>query len=131
VPSETSAVSGLVIPPFMVYARKWPVPKKLREGAVFHVSDNGWMTKDLFSEWLLKMIPPPSSGPVLLVLDGHGSHITIDVIEHARANQIHMLCLPSHTSIFCSLWMWVSLSLLRLFSPRFAVSTWLRTQGAV
>ena len=42
------------------------------------------------------MIPP--SRPVLLVLDGHGSHITIDVIEHARANEIHMLCLPSHTS---------------------------------
>ena len=35
------------------------------------------------------MIPP--SRPVFLVLDGHGSHITIDVIEYARANEIHML----------------------------------------
>ena len=35
---------------------------------------------------------------MLLVLDGHGSHITIDVIEYARLNGIHLLCLPSHTS---------------------------------
>ena len=97
------SASGLVIAPFMVYPRKQPVPKKLREGAypntVFHVSDNGWITKYLFFEWFkmfAQMIPP--SRPVLLVLDGHGSHITIDVIEYARANKIHMLCLPSHTS---------------------------------
>ena len=32
------------------------------------------------------------------MLDGHGSHITIDVIEHGQANEIHMLCLPSHMS---------------------------------
>ena len=43
-----------------------------------------------------QMIPP--SRPVLLVLDGHGSHFTIDVIEYARANEIHMPCLPSHMS---------------------------------
>jgi hypothetical protein len=35
---------------------------------------------------------------VLLTLDGHTSHITINVIEYARANEIHLLCLPSHTS---------------------------------
>ena len=36
--------------------------------------------------------------PVLLVLDRHDSHITIDVIEYARSNDIHLLCPPSHTS---------------------------------
>lgn len=35
---------------------------------------------------------------MLLVLDGHGSHITINVIEFAKSNGIHLLCLPSHTS---------------------------------
>ena len=115
------SASGLVIPPFMVYLRKWPVPEKLREGVypktVFHVSDNGWMTKDMFIEWFkmfAQMIPP--SRPVLLVLDGHESHITIDVIEHARANEIHMLCLPSHTSHILQPLDVGSLSPLRLFS---------------
>ena len=40
----------------------------------------------------------PPAQPVLLVLDVHGSHITIGVIEYACSNNIHMLCLPSHTS---------------------------------
>ena len=31
-------------------------------------------------------------------MDGHGSHVSIDVIELARANDIHLLCLPSHTT---------------------------------
>ena len=97
------SASGQVIPPFMVYPRKRPVPEKLREGAypniVFHVSDNGWMRKELFFEWFklfVQMIPPLR--PVLLVLDGHGSHITIEVIEYAQSNEIHLLCLPSYTS---------------------------------
>lgn len=41
-----------VIPPFMIYPRKRPVPEKLKEGTyantVFHVSDNGWINKKLF-----------------------------------------------------------------------------------
>ena len=36
---------------------------------------------------------------MLLIEDGHGSHITLDVIELARANNIHLLCLPAHTSL--------------------------------
>ena len=76
------SASGQVFPPFMIYPRKRPVSEKLREGAypntVFHVSDNGWITKELFYEWFkmfAEMIPPLRS--VLLVLDGHGSHITL------------------------------------------------------
>lgn len=97
------SASGQVIPSLMVYSRKRPVPDKLREGAhpntVLHVSDNGWITKELFFEWfkMFTQVNPPAR-PVLLVLDGHGSHITIDVIEYARSNEIHLLCLPSHTS---------------------------------
>ena len=48
------SASGQVIPPFIVIPRKQPVPKNLRVGAypntVFNVSDNGWITKELFFE---------------------------------------------------------------------------------
>ena len=54
---------------------------------------------------------------LLLVLDGHGSHITIDVIEFARSNNVHLLCLPSHTShILQPLDIGVFKSLKRFFS---------------
>ena len=97
------SASGQVIPPFMVHPRKQPVPKNLRVGAypntVFNLSENGRITKELFFEWFKMftvMIPP--SRPEVLVLDGHGSHITINIIEFAKSNGIHLLCLPSHTS---------------------------------
>lgn len=40
----------------------------------------------------------PPTRPVLLIQDGHVSHVSIEAIEFARANDIHLLCLPSHTT---------------------------------
>ena len=40
----------------------------------------------------------PSARPVLLVQDGHGSHVSIEIIEMARVNDVTLLCLPAHTS---------------------------------
>ena len=96
------SASGQVIPPFMAY-RKRPVPPKSDkvpiQNTFFQVSDNGWITKELFFEWFKLFVQTISPiRPVLLILDGHTSHITINVIEFARANEIHLLCLPSHTS---------------------------------
>ena len=39
----------------------------------------------------------PSARPVL-IYDGHASYISMEVIEKARKNDIHLLCLPSHCS---------------------------------
>ena len=39
-----------------------------------------------------------SQRPVLLFVDGHASHITIDVIDLARENNITLFCLPPHTT---------------------------------
>ena len=36
--------------------------------------------------------------PVLLIQDGHASHMSIGLIELARANDVHLLCLPAHTT---------------------------------
>ena len=34
----------------------------------------------------------------MLILDGHLSHISLEVISQARANDIHILCLPPHAT---------------------------------
>ena len=97
------SASGSTLPPLMIYPRKRSVPDKMRAGAVggtlFEVSDNGWINKEIFLVWLqhfVDSIPPVQ--PVLLILDGHSSHVTIEAIELARSNDVHMLCLPSHTT---------------------------------
>ena len=58
------------------------------------------MTKEIYLDWFkqfIKWIAP--ARPVLLIQDGHASHVSIDLIELARANcnDIHLLCLsPQH-----------------------------------
>ena len=36
--------------------------------------------------------------PRLLIVDGHSSHFTRGFLEYARDHDIHVLCLPPHTT---------------------------------
>ena len=87
----------------IVYPRKKSVPEKCKEEAMpntlFAKSDNGWINGDILMLWFkffLRNIPP--ARPVLLIMHGHGSHVSIDLIELARSNGVDLLCLPSHTT---------------------------------
>lgn len=97
------SASGHVLPPLMVYPRKRSVPEDLKVGAVpntlFRNSENGWINSEIYLQWLkffAENIPP--TRPIVLIQDGHASHISIEVIEFARANGIYILCLPAHTT---------------------------------
>ena len=97
------SASGFVLPPLMVYPRKKSVPDHLRLGAIpntlFSNSQSGWITKEIYLEWFkwfVQSIPP--ARPMLLIQDGHASHISIELIELARDNGVHLLCLPAHTT---------------------------------
>ena len=88
--------------PFLIYPRQ-RITENLKEGAiagtVFHCSDSGWVNACLFLVWLQFFAQSiPLSRPVLLILDGHSSHVSIEAIEFARSNDIHMLCIPAHTT---------------------------------
>ena len=97
------SASGYSLSPMIVYPRKKCVPENCKEGAIpntfFANSANGWINTELYLQWFdffLRSIPP--TRPVLLIQDGHVSHMSVKLIELARANNIHLLCLPSHTS---------------------------------
>ena len=95
-----ASASGHAIPPLMIFPRV-RLPSSLKEGAppgtMFATSKKGWINQDIFLSWLdffIKCVP--SERPMLLVYDGHASHLSIEVIEKARANDISFFCLPSH-----------------------------------
>lgn len=97
------SATGFALPPMMIYPRKRPVPAKLKEGAaantLFANSENGWINATLYLEWFkffINNIPPLR--PVLLIQDGHSSHMSIELIEIARDSQVYVLCLPAHTT---------------------------------
>ena len=94
------SASGQALPPMLIYPRKKCVPEHFKKGAVpntlFSNSGNGWINTDLYLEWFKFFVA--NIRPVLLIQDGHGSHVSIELIELARAHNIHLLCLPAHTT---------------------------------
>jgi len=71
------------------------------EGCKYNVSESGWMETPHFKEWFMTVFIENTKqidGPKLLILDGHKSHINIDVLNEAKNNNIHIICLPPHTS---------------------------------
>lgn len=64
-------------------------------------SDSGYITTDLFLEWLVHFqaqVKSTESDPVLLILDNHTSHTSLQAILFAREHYIHMISLPPHSS---------------------------------
>lgn len=65
---------------------------------------NGWTDDNICVKWLeLSFIPAAKahadlSNPILLIYDGHGSHVTLEMIDKARENNIILYCLPPHTT---------------------------------
>jgi hypothetical protein len=67
------------------------------------VSQNGWTTDEIGLRWLQKVfIPATTSRTVgryrLLILDGHGSHLTPGFDKACRDNDIIAICMPAHSS---------------------------------
>lgn len=59
------------------------------------------MDAPCFTEWFVQVFLKKANeiqGPKLLIYDGHSSHISLDVIEAAILNNIHIIVLPAHTT---------------------------------
>ena len=97
------SAAGGIIPPMHVFPGERFSYNPLEggvEGSYFGKSTNGWMTQELFFGWITRhyAIHLPPGRPVCLLVDGHSSHIDLDVSNSCQANQILLYCLPPHTS---------------------------------
>jgi len=65
--------------------------------AYFGRSPNGWISTELFYGWLANHFAKKVTvRPVVLLVDGHRSHIDLQVSKFCRENQILLFCLPPH-----------------------------------
>jgi hypothetical protein len=67
------------------------------------VSENGWTTDELTLEWLQEVFEPQTRSRTvgryrLLILDGHGSHVTPEFDKFCEENSILTECMPAHSS---------------------------------
>jgi hypothetical protein len=75
------------------------LPKTWRIG----VSDNGWTTDELTFAWLREVFEPQTRNRTvgryrLLILDGHGSHLTPEFDKFCTEHRILTECMPPHSS---------------------------------
>lgn len=72
-------------------------------GTRYSMSNSGWMEEANFAEWFRKLFLPAVAdmkltGPVILFVDGHQSHCTLQVVEEARDHGICLYTFPPHTT---------------------------------
>ena len=77
--------------------------KDCEAGATMTYQENGYMTTEIFLEWLhhfKSKVPGGMSkeNQHLLILDGHSSHVTNEAIKFGIQNGLNILTLPSHCS---------------------------------
>lgn len=103
---ETINASGWVLPPVIIFKGKvlikgWfdDLPYDWR----FETSPNGWTTDEIGLRWLQKHFIPATTSRThgkyrLLILDGHGSHLTPKFDQVCKENNIIPICMPAHSS---------------------------------
>ena len=98
----TASAAGFPLPPMIIYPKVYPGGAYTFAGpddAVYGKSESGYVDSELFIKWMekifLKFAVPER--PIILFIDGHKSHVTLDVVDMARNNDVILFCLPPHT----------------------------------
>ena len=103
---ECISAGGTVIPPLLIYKAKhtntaW-IPSQTPLDWRFSTSNSGWTSDSHAFEWVSTVFEPSTRPPApqrrLLIMDGHGSHITANFITFCMEKAIDILILPPHCS---------------------------------
>lgn len=96
--------AGNTVPPAYIFPRKRNLDV-LGHGAPSNSlilgSATGWMTADSFLvvfKHFVKNVRCTKDTPVVLFLDNHESHVTLEVIEEGRKSGVHLITYPPHCS---------------------------------
>jgi hypothetical protein len=102
---------GSTLPPTLIYQAKngairdtWVESITSGEHAVHVVSSpSGWTNNDIGLSWIQQVFDRYTKEKCrrsyrLLILDGHGSHVTMDFIEYCHQNRILLAIFPPHST---------------------------------
>ncbi|XP_043230068.1 MFS-type transporter clz9-like [Amphibalanus amphitrite] len=100
------ANDGNTIPPVLLFPRlRVPVDRLGRgapPGTLTLNSATGWMTAEIFATDVLPHVvrhtKARQDNPILLLLDNHASHVSLEAVRFCQANGIHLLTFPPHCS---------------------------------
>jgi hypothetical protein len=100
------SADGVRLPPYIIYKgvnlyARWTEGGPA--GARYGMSKSGWMEGDNILDWFGSAFVPAvvhllTSGPVVLFVDGHHSHLSLSLVKMAYGKGVHIFCLPPHTT---------------------------------
>lgn len=103
--SMLASGSGEKGPPLIIFKGanvwdQWQAPDDIFPGLSYAASKKGWMDAEIFFNYFKNTVIPAlgEQRPVLIIYDGHSTHVTTRVIELARQENITILKLPPHTT---------------------------------
>ena len=101
----SGSASRTCIPPYFVFKGKRWISELLNEGTPGvsgTVSETGWSNSVIFRDYLqnhfIKYAPAHDVNPILLLMDGHITYISVGLLEWAKSMNIVIFILPAHTS---------------------------------
>ena len=97
------SAAGNFVPPMHIFAGKRFKVDPMEgcvSNAYFGKSQRGWIITELFYRWLVEHFVKYSAAvrPLILLVDGHSSHIDINTSKFCKENGILLYCLPPHSS---------------------------------
>jgi hypothetical protein len=103
---ECIGALGVALPLLLIFKAKYTntawIPASTPEKWKFSTSNSGWTSDNHAYEWLTTLFEPETHQidrkQRLLLLDGHGSHLTARFIAFCLDKNIDLVCLPPHTS---------------------------------
>ena len=102
---KTISAGGAKIRPLVIFKGQAPQTSWFSDDKVpdwiYTMSENGWTDNGIAINWLNNMFLPETrrdNNTQMLVMDGHGSHATIDFQWICWQNQVYIVYLPAHAS---------------------------------
>ena len=103
---ETINATGWALPPYLIFKGKVFIESwfdDLLSNWRIDISPNGWTTDQIGLSWLKDHFIPLTNSRItgdyrLLILDGHGSHLTPQFDQICEQNKIIPICMPAHAS---------------------------------
>ena len=98
----TCRASGKALDQFVIFSAvnfqgTWrgrnPLPNKC-----YGISKNSWMTTEIYASWFQNFTKQVEERPLLVIYDGHLTHVSLELIEKAIEEKITIVKFPPHVT---------------------------------